>query len=153
MQVDAKSPNQDRVYLENRHVVFIHQDEELIRIPVDDIKLIGEYTTGNGPLIDDWFIVFMTSSTDWKQISEYTPGMQEMLQELGELLDAEIVCSLFSSTSWKTSIIWPASVAEKEMWDVQTEQATTLWQKLKNAAGMGSAPTLVLTQAAASIFC
>ena len=152
MQPDAKSQNKSCVCLENRHIILIRQDEELIRIPVDNIKLIGEYTTGNGPLIDDWFIVFMTSPTDWKQISEYTPGMQEMLQELGQLLGAQIVCSLFSSTSWKTSLIWPPSIAEMEMWDVHTKPPETLWQKLRATLGMGNDQTLVLTQAPTSVF-
>ena len=105
MPSDAKGQSQSRVYLESKYIILAHGDEELIRISVGDIKLIGEYTTGNGPLIDDWFVVFMTSSTDWKQISEYTPGMQQLLQELGQLLNAEIACSLAWSTSWKTSII------------------------------------------------
>lgn len=152
MPSDVKGQPQTRVYLEDRHIILAHGNAELTRIPVDDIKLVGEYTTGNGPLIDDWFIVFMTSSTNWMQISEYTPGMQEMLQELGQLLDAEIGCSLFSSTSWKTSIIWPPSIAEMEMWDVHTKEPETFWQKLKGTLGMGNDQTLVLTQAAASVF-
>jgi hypothetical protein len=152
MLPDAREQPQHRVHLENRHIVFVHGDEVLVRIPVDEIKLIGEYTTGNGPLIDDWFIVFMTSATDWKHISEYTPGMQKMLQELGQLLDAEIVGSLSWSTSWITNIIWPPSVAEVEMWDVRTQLPETLWQKLRARLGMGSDQTLVLTQAANSVF-
>ena len=78
--------------------------------------------------------------------------MQEMLQELGQLLGAQIVCSLFSSTRWKTSIIWPPSIAEMEMWDVHTKPPETLWQKLRATLGMGNDQTLVLTQAATSVF-
>ena len=152
MLTDAKGQPKSSVQLKDRHIILIHEDKELARIAVDEIKLIGEYTTGNGPLIDDWFIVFMTSATDWKQISEYTPGMPEMLQELGQLLDAEIVGSLSWSTSWRTNIIWPPSVAEVEMWDVLTQLPETLWQKIKAILGMGSDETLVLTQAAASVF-
>jgi hypothetical protein len=152
MSLAAQEQTQSSVHLENRHVVFTYQAAAIARISVDEIKLIGEYTTGDGPLLDDWFIVFMTSPTDWKQISEYTPGMQEMLQAMGQLLDAPVVCSLFGSTSWKTSIIWPPSVAEMEMWNVQTNPPVTLWQKLKDTLGMGSNQTLVLTQAASSVF-
>jgi hypothetical protein len=152
MSSDAKGLPQSHIYLESRDIILAYGDEVYVRIPVDDIKLIGEYTTGNGPMVDDWFIVFMTSPTDWKQISEYTPGMQEMLQALGQLLDAPVVCSLFNSTCWKTSIIWPPSVAEMEMWDVQTKPPVTLWQKLKGTLGMGGNQTLVLTETADSVF-
>ncbi|WP_460544750.1 hypothetical protein, partial [Hymenobacter frigidus] len=45
--------------------------------------------TADGPFVDDWFIVFMTSEKVWNQISEYTPGMPAVLQELGTYLDAK----------------------------------------------------------------
>ena len=152
MPSDTKGQPQSRVHLENRDIILAHGDEEIARIAVDEIKLIGEYTNAGGPFIDDWFIVFMTSATNWQQISHYTPGMLEMLQGLGQLLDTKIVGSLSWSTSWRTNIIWPPSVTEVEMWDVHTMPPETLWQKLKATLGMGSDQTLVLTQAAASIF-
>ena len=152
MPPNTKEQPQSRVYLESRHIILVNSDEKIARIAVDEIKLIGEYTNAEGPFVDDWLIVFMTSPTDWKQISHYTPGVLEMLQELSQLLDAEIVGSLSWSTSWRTNIIWPPSVAGVEMWDVYTKVPETLWQKLKATLGMGSDETLVLTQAADSVF-
>ena len=103
-------------------------------------------------MADDWFIVFVTSEKDWKQISEYTPGMLEMLKALGTHFEAEIIGSLFASTSWKTNIIWPQQVAEREMWDVRVENPTTLFGRLKKALGFTS-QQLILTEVAASVFC
>ena len=140
-----------RVFLADKHVVFIQGHKEAIRIPIRDIKLIGEYTTAEGPFVDDWFIVFMTAAKDWKQISEYTPGMLEVLQELGSHLESEIMGSLFGSTSWRTNIIWPPQVAKQEMWDVLTERPSTLFEKLKKAMGFAN-QRLVLSEAAASVF-
>lgn len=152
MPSDAKEQPRSSVHLENRHIVFFREGKEIVRIAVDEIRLIGEYTTSDGPFVDDWFIVFLTSPIDWKQISHYTPGMPELLRELSQLLDAAIVGSLSWSTNWKTSIIWPPTVAETEMWDVQIKPPETLWQKLRGTLGMGSDQTLVLTEAAASVF-
>ncbi|WP_196282696.1 hypothetical protein [Hymenobacter jeongseonensis] len=121
------------------------------QIPIKDLKLIGEYTTANGPFVDDWFIVFMTSAKDWKQISEYTPGMAEVLLALGSHLEADIIGSLAWSTSWKTNIIWPKNVEGQEMWDLLTEHPTTLLGRLKKAMGIVN-KQLVLTEAAASVF-
>lgn len=140
-----------KVSLTDTHVVLTQGNKEIVIIPVDDIKLIGEYTTANGPIVDDWFIVFMTSEKDWTQISEYTPGMLEMLQELGAHLKAEIIGSLAYSTSWKTNIIWPQQVAGQEMWDVISEVPTTLIGRLKKALGVEN-QHLLLTTASASVF-
>jgi len=102
-------------------------------------------------MVDDWFIVFMTSEKDWTQISEYTPGMLKMLQELGTHLKAEVMGSLAYSTSWKTNIIWPQQVAGQEMWDAVSGVPTTLIGRLKKALGLEN-QHLVLTAASASIF-
>jgi hypothetical protein len=140
-----------RVFLADKCVVLTQGSKEVVRIPIYDIKLIGEYTTANGPVVDDWFIVFMTAAKDWTQISEYTPGMLEMLQELGTLLKAEVIGSLFSSTSWKTNIIWPPQIAGQEMWEVIADTPTTLIGWLKKTLGMGN-HQLALTTAAVSVF-
>ncbi|HEX8657562.1 MAG TPA: hypothetical protein VF690_08515 [Hymenobacter sp.] len=140
-----------RVFLAGMHVVLTQENEELVRIPVPEIKLIGEYTTSAGPFVDDWFIVFMTSEKNWKQISEYTPGMLEMLQELSSHLKAETIGSLAASTSWRTNIIWPQRVAGQEMWNVVSERPITLLEKLKKSMGFAD-QQLVLTEAAASVF-
>ncbi len=140
-----------KVFLADKCVVLTQGSKEVVRIPIDSIKLIGEYTTANGPVADDWFIVFMTSEKNWTQISHYTPGMLEMLQELGAHLEAEVIGSLAYSTSWKTNIIWPQQVAGQEMWDAISEVPTTLVGRLKKALGLGN-QHLVLTTASASVF-
>lgn len=148
--MDTEGQKQSRIYLEKEHIVLNAENIELTRIPIGDIKLVGEYTTANGPVVDDWFIVFMTSAKDWTQISEYTPGMLEMLKDLGTHLEAEITGSLFASTSWKTNIIWPKNVERLEMWDVITQKPTTLIGRLRQVMGMGN-QQLMLTVAATSV--
>ena len=140
------------VCIKDSQVLFTQNGTELARISISDIKLIGEYTTANGPFVDDWFIVFMTSAEKWIQISEYTAGMQEVLKELSTLFKAEIVGSLFASISWKTNVIWPAGIEGAEMWDLQIQPPVTLVQKLKTWVGLGGNPKLVLTPAAATAF-
>ncbi|UOQ99120.1 hypothetical protein MUN81_06405 [Hymenobacter sp. 5317J-9] len=140
-----------RAFLDDEQVVLTRGNQEVVRIPVQAIKLIGEYTNANGPIADDWFIVFMTAAKEWKQISHYTPGMLEMLQELSLYLKSPLIGSLAYSTSWKTNIIWPPTVAEQEMWDVISDEPATLFGKLKRALGFAD-QQLVLTAAAASVF-
>ena len=64
MKLDAEGQKQSRIYLEKEHVVLNAENIALSRMPIGDIKLIGEYTTEDGPVVDDCFIVFMTSPKD-----------------------------------------------------------------------------------------
>ena len=140
-----------KVTIESRQIVLTIAGEATCHIAIDDLKLVGEYTTADGPFVDDWFIVFITSEKVWNQISEYTPGMSAVLQELGTYLEANMVGWLASSTSWKTNIIWPIQVEGQEMWDVISDKPVTMMARLKQLFGMQS-QRLVLTNAAASVF-
>ena len=140
-----------KICIDNGQIILTEGGKVIVQIPVCNLKLIGKYMTANGPFSDDWVIVFMNSKDDWKQISEYTPGMQEVLSAIGAQLNAKIVCSLFASTSWKTNIIWPESIAGQEMWHTEAKKPTTLFGKLKRAMGMDN-QILILTPAAVSAF-
>ena len=140
-----------KIYLDADAVVLKRTDEEILRLEIKDIRLIGEFTTANGPTEDDWYIVFMTSEKNWYQIPEYTPGMLELLQKLSGILGKDVMCCLFGSTIWATRILWPKTAAGEEMWNVEPAPASTLFQQLKKALGMGN-QRLVLTPAAHTAF-
>ncbi len=45
-------------------------------VNLQDVRLIGEYTTANGPLIDDYFFVFLTAKENgWHEASFYASGL------------------------------------------------------------------------------
>ena len=140
-----------KIYLDNNTIILERDNEEILRLAVTELKLIGEFTTANGPIDDDWYIVFMTSEKNWYQIPEYTPGMLELLQELSGVLREDVMCSLFGSTSWATRILWPKAVEGAEIWDIEPVPASTFFQQVKRVFGM-SHQSLILIPVALRAF-
>jgi hypothetical protein len=80
-------------------------------VKLADVRLIGEYTTANGPSADDWFLVFLTAEqSGWYEVSLYAAGLDRFLIELGVALGAPIPLALCGSTDWKTRALWPPAV-------------------------------------------
>jgi hypothetical protein len=100
-------------------------------IRISDIKLIGEYTTANGPYIDDYFLVFLTAPEGgWYEASFYAKGRDGALELLGKKLGALIEAALYSSTDYKTRIIWPPKLKGQEMMEVIPPKKQSFWRKL-----------------------
>ena len=47
-----------KVTIESGQIVLAIAGEATCYIAINDLKLVGEYTTADGPFVDDWFIVF-----------------------------------------------------------------------------------------------
>jgi hypothetical protein len=98
-----------------------------------DVRLIGEYTTENGPFVGDYFLVFLTAEqSGWYEASLYATGLDSFLTELGVALGAPIRLALCGSTDWKTRAFWPPSV-EGEPLLITVPRATRLgrlWQSI-----------------------
>ncbi len=137
-----------RVFNEDGKLIWESQGERVGEIVMSDVRLIGEYTTGEGPVIDDWFMVFYMSKDDCKQISLYVKGREEMLQLLSECMGSVVAPRLVGSTSWETTLLWPPEVAGQAMWNVEHLPPETLVEKLKAFLGMGNPARMNLTDAA-----
>jgi hypothetical protein len=81
-------------------------------IAVSSIRLVGEYTTSNGPWDDDYFLVFMVSAEQpWHQASFYADGRDGVLYRLGEAIGASLELGLCNSADFKSRVIWPLEFA------------------------------------------
>ncbi len=137
-----------RVFSEGGKLIWEIQGERVGEIVLSDVRLIGEYTTAEGPVIDDWFIVFYMSKKDCKQVSFYAKGREVMLQLLTEYLGTEIASRLTGSARWDTMLLWPPEVMGQAMWSVEDLAPETLGEKLKVFLGMGHPARTNLTDAA-----
>lgn len=90
------------------------------KLPVSEIKVIGEYTNQNGPFADDYFFVFVTATT-WHEASFYAHGCDTFLKKLGTALNQEIDCTLFASADFNSNILWPPSISGEEMFEFRRE--------------------------------
>ena len=85
-------------------------------IALSGVKLIGEYTTANGPHIDDYFIVFMTSAENgWHEASFYAKGRDETLALISRNLGNPIEPALCNLTDYKTRIMWPPDIMDQPL--------------------------------------
>jgi hypothetical protein len=101
-------------------------------VNISDVRLIGEYTTANGPYIDDYFLVFVTAlEGGWHEASFYARGRDELLAALSKKLGAPIETGLSNSAHFKTRIIWPEEWRGQNMLEVvPSEQKEGLWNRV-----------------------
>ena len=101
-------------------------------VKISDIRLIGEYTTAEGPFIDDHFFVFLTAlEGGWHEASFYARGRDEVLVALGKKLGVLIETGLGNSAQYKTRIIWPERWNGQDLLDViPAERKKGLWNRI-----------------------
>ncbi|HLJ88971.1 MAG TPA: hypothetical protein VKZ53_19280 [Candidatus Angelobacter sp.] len=103
-------------------------------LPAKSVVLIAEYTTNEGPYVDDYFLVFTTvedgtlySST----CSFYADGVFDTLKTLQEHLGAPIQLGLAASTEWRSRVVWPADMADVEYFTFKDVPAKSLFDRIK----------------------
>ncbi len=118
-------------------------------VNVTDVRLIGEYTTANGPCVDDYFFVFLTAPENgWHQASFYAQGRDKFLADLSAALGSRIETGLCNSADWKTRILWPSTVAGEPL--ARTVPKPTRWGRLWKR--INGTQEVVLSDAAKSVF-
>jgi hypothetical protein len=96
-----------------------------------EIAVVGEYTNGNGPYLDDYFVVFVRRDGSWVQSSFYAVGRDESLAGLGAALGGELVPELCSSVEWKTRVMWPRELLGDALFDLRPVAPKTRWLRLR----------------------
>jgi hypothetical protein len=132
-----KEEESGKVYLnESNEIVWTRDNNVLTKINIEEIKVIGEYTTANGPFIDDWFYLYILGTNDIRQISAYAQGTKEVLTKLGEKLNIDLKPRLVASTKWETNILWPTDlVGQKVFKEISTEPSEFI-EKVKAKLGL-----------------
>jgi hypothetical protein len=82
----------------------------LWHIKVENIVLVAEYTTNEGPFGDDWFLVFgFTIPTPFFfTCTLYSEGMEAVLEFLTTRF--AFAPRLTNSTEWKSIVLWPKPI-------------------------------------------
>ena len=97
-------------------ITYTSQHYGSFSIPLSEVALIGEFTTDNGPFIDDWFLVLVPrSGGEWFETSIYAEGIESFLEQLSAALGSTIIGSLAASTDFASRIIWPMALAGRPL--------------------------------------
>lgn len=119
-------------------VLHYRSPEGILRwsAPVDNIIVIAEYTTDEGPYVDDYFLVFVTIEKGKQYFATatfYSEGTEDVIRELSERWKTDIELRLVNSTDWKSRIAWPAALAGREYFEFAEVQPNGLAEKLRKA--------------------
>jgi hypothetical protein len=125
-----------KTFIDNGIVVWEFDGKKVVDVPIDSINLIAEYTTANGPIMYDWFLVIYNTKAEYFEISMYADNIQEMMKELGEKMEFELVSTLFSSTEWESNILYPTEFDGQDLWKIVKSEPKSTFEKLKSLIGL-----------------
>jgi hypothetical protein len=130
-----KEEKYGEIRLIDKQTVEIVSGINPLKINVSEINAIGEFTTADGPFVDDWFLTFITQ-TDYIEIPMYTNGMTEFLTDLGKVLNSDLSAKLTNSSEWNTRIVYPTEFRESEFYEIEFIEPKTFYEKFKKWIGM-----------------
>ena len=92
------------------------------QLPASKVRVCGEYTTDNGPMIDDWFMVFVPDEGNgWYEASVYATGADLFLTGLAKVFGAEsLYGELFASTEFASRVIWPSHLRDMPLFEFRS---------------------------------
>lgn len=96
--------------INSNHLCYEYQGQLLWSIALENLCLIGEFTTANGPWFDDWFLVFAEQPREWREVPIEAVSEAFWLQ-LSHLLQQEIRPGLASSADWASRVLYPVQLA------------------------------------------
>lgn len=130
---------QPRVKLEIDGEVLKCRDQKgtvVWETPISKIVLIAEYTSNEGPWIDDYYLHFWTN--EGGQLFRCTAtlhadGRDEMLQSLSAKLGAKLELGLCDATWWTSRIVWPPELLGHVYYSFRESQPKSWLQRALSA--------------------
>ena len=112
-------------------LIYEQDHESLWELPIDKIKLIGEYTTSTGPINDDYFFVFAVQEIEWFEAPATAIDHQSFWGELGQKLGARVHAGLANSVTWMTRVMYPTQLEGQELFEIKEDKREQpLWNKI-----------------------
>ena len=120
-----------RIWMADGEIHYESQDYGSWSFPAADLRIFGELTTDHGPMIDDWFFVFVVSSgPGWFEGSVYAEGADDFRRQLATALGADdLHGELFASTEFASRIIWPEPLRGQPLFRF-TPIPSPWWQRI-----------------------
>jgi hypothetical protein len=115
--MDAVRPSASgRLELLDDTLVYADAHQTSWRLPISSLSVIGEYTNQSGPVLDDWYLVFVAAgSTDFYLASVYETGTDAVRDALAIRLGGSFGSCLANSADFKSIVLWPPALAGSEL--------------------------------------
>lgn len=108
-------------------------DRTLWALPIEDVRLIGEYTTPNGPHGEDYFVVFLDRAERRYEVpaSAITPETVDALRKrIGEF-----GFGLAHTTDLDSRVMWPPKYANQPLFSFARVPARTIGERVRRLLG------------------
>ena len=122
----ATSLDAGSVFIEAGKLRFASDDYGRWELSLDDVALMGEYTTQDGPMLEDHFFVVVSKAGEEFEIPVTASGADEMLQAICRALDSETVPKLTLNTDFSSRIMAPRSLQDQPLYIFETEKKSLL---------------------------
>ena len=90
------------------------------RIPIADVRVIGEFLSRQNRGREHHFLVFMTGE-EWFKAPYDAEGRDSFLAELGRRLDYELRPDLFEATTFSSRVLWPGYLEGRPVFELIPE--------------------------------
>ena len=134
----AGSGREDRglISLEGNSVRFALPSGDGWELPLDEVRLIGEYTTRDGPLADDWFIVFVTgggTGEQWREAPFYAYGFETFLRMLRAAIPRLGHPMLAASADFASRVLYPMELDGRPLFDFVIPESRGIIGRIRSA--------------------
>jgi hypothetical protein len=96
---------------------------------IDEIRVVGEYSTDNGPYIEDLFCVFVVNETTWHEVPYDALGVREAIATMAGMLRTDLTFQLLLSTEFRSRVIWPEHLRDVALFEFR-EVRRRFWDML-----------------------
>ena len=136
-----------RLAVQDQFLDCFINDQLTWRTTISSILLIAEYTTNEGPYVDDYFVEFWSledGSVLRARASFYAAGVDDTFARIAAELKADLTFDLIGSTEWASRIMWPLGLAGHPYFDFREVKPANLRERTAQRL-FGSAQEYVLT--------
>lgn len=101
-------------------------------IPLTKVAIIGDFTTDNGPFIDDRLMVFVLyDGGEWFEASMYADGMRSFHELVSNAIGSSMIAGLASSVDFTNRIVWPMELVDHPLFTWNPISSTSFPRRAK----------------------
>jgi hypothetical protein len=100
-------------------------------IRITDVVLVAEYTTDQGPSVDDYFLVFVTKEHGelfYSSVTMSATGINAALEEMETQLGGDLELKLSATRCWASRVVWPRHLAGVEYLEAEAVPPPDGWR-------------------------
>jgi len=124
-----------RLTVQNQFLECFLNEQLTWRTPLASILLIAEYTTNEGPYVDDYFVEFWSLEDGAllkASTSFYAAGGDDAFASIAAKLKTDFTFGLTGSTEWASRVMWPLELAGHPYFEFRNIESVNWREKLSS---------------------